>query len=284
MSNRAPNDYALGHNHEELQRLIGQGRFIGELTEEVLRAAGIRPGMRVLDVGCGAGDVSFLAATLVGPAGSVVGVDRSGEAITLAKRRAADVGLANVSFVTQDLHELATEARFEAIIGRLVLMYFPQPDELLRRLIQLLMPGGIVAFHEFDVTAATSAPHVPLFALSVARVSETLRSAHAEPRMGLRLAQTFRAAQLPIPRMIAHARIGTAADTALFHQLAGVTRTLLPIMEKNGIATAAQVEVDTLAERLQSAVAAADATVIAPLFVGAWARKSEIGAGGENSA
>jgi SAM-dependent methyltransferase len=61
MSNRAPNDYALGHNHEELQRLIGQSRFLGELTEQVLRAAGIGPDMRVLDVGCGAGDVSFLA-------------------------------------------------------------------------------------------------------------------------------------------------------------------------------------------------------------------------------
>ena len=130
MNDRAPNDYALGHNHEELQRLIGQSRFLGELTEEVLRAAGIGPGMRVLDVGCGAGDVSFLAATLVGAGGSVVGVDRSAEAIALAKRRAADVGLANVSFVTQDLQDLATEARFDAIIGRLVLMYFPEPAAL----------------------------------------------------------------------------------------------------------------------------------------------------------
>ena len=109
MNDRAPNDYALGHNHEELQRLIGQSRFLGELTEEVLRAAGMRPGMRVLDVGCGAGDVSFLAATLVGRDGSVIGVDRSAEAIALAKRRAADVGLANVSFVTQDLQDLATD-------------------------------------------------------------------------------------------------------------------------------------------------------------------------------
>ena len=270
---RAPNDYALGHNHDELQRLIGQSRFLGELTEEVLRAAGVRPGMRVLDVGCGAGDVSFLAATLVGRDGSVIGVDRSAEAIALAKRRAADVGLANVSFVTQDLQDLATEARFDAIIGRLVLMYFPEPDALLRRLLELLVPGGIVAFHEFDVTVATSEPHVPLLARSVARVCEALRCAHANPRMGLRLAQTFREAQLPAPRMIAHARIGTAADAAAFYQLAGITRTLLPVMEKNGIATAAEVDVDTLAERLQRAVQTADATVVAPLFVGAWAHK-----------
>jgi ubiquinone/menaquinone biosynthesis C-methylase UbiE len=273
MSDRAPNDYALGHNHDELQRLIGQSRFLGELTEELLRAAGIRPGMRVLDVGCGAGDVSFLAASLVGRDGSVVGVDRAAEAIALAKRRALDAGLANVSFVTQELQELATDARFDAIIGRLVLMYFPQPHVLLRRLLELLNPGGIVAFHEFDVTRATSEPHVPLLERSATRVVEALRCGHADPRMGLRLAQTFREAQLPTPRMIAHARVGTFADAALFLQLAGITRTLLPVMEKHGIATAAEVDVDTLAERLQRAVQAADATVVAPLFVGAWAHK-----------
>jgi ubiquinone/menaquinone biosynthesis C-methylase UbiE len=273
MSHCAPNEYALGHNHDELQRLIRQSRFLGELTEEVLRAADIRPGMRVLDVGCGAGDVSFLAATLVGPGGSVVGVDRSPEAIALAKRRAAAIGLANVSFVTQDLQELATEARFDAIIGRLVLMYFPEPAAALRRLLELLAPGGVVAFHESDLHGVTSEPHVPLLARSIAQVSEALRCVHANPRMGLRLAQTFQQAELPVPRMIAHARIGTAADAAIFHQLAGITRTLLPAMEQHGIATAAEIDVDTLAARLQRAAQSADATVVAPLFIGAWAHK-----------
>ena len=62
-----------------------------------------------------------------------------------------------------------------------------------------------------------------------------------------------------------------------FYQLAGITRTLLPVMEKNGIATAAEVDVDTLAERLQRAVQTADATVVAPLFVGAWAQNPRSG-------
>lgn len=276
MSNRAPNDYALGHNHEELQRLIGQGRWLGELTEEVLRAAGIAPGMRVLDVGCGAGDVSFLAVTLVGATGSVVGVDRSAEAISLAKRRAAEVGLANVSFVTQDLQDLATEAHFDAIVGRLVLMYFPEPVAALERLLQLLAPGGIVAFHEFDVQSGTSEPHVPLIERSISRVSEALCRVGANPRMGLRLPQTFQQASLPTPRTIAHARIGTASDPAIFQQLAGITRTLLPAMEQHGIATAAEVDVDTLAARLQRAAQTANATVVAPLFVGAWAHKPQV--------
>jgi ubiquinone/menaquinone biosynthesis C-methylase UbiE len=273
MSDRAPNQYALGHNHDELQRLIGQGRWLGELTEEVLRAAGIQPGMRVLDVGCGAGDVSFLAATLVGRDGSVVGVDRSAEAISLAKRRAADVGLANVSFVTQDLLELRTEARFDALIGRLVLMYFAEPDVVLRHLLERVVSGGVVTFHEIDVHGAICEPNVPLFARSLARVSETLRCVNADPRMGLHLPQTFRRANLPTPRMIAHARIGTAAEMAILQQITAITRTLLPAMEEHGIATPAEVDIDTLAERMQRSVQAADATVVAPLFVGAWVRK-----------
>src|SRR6266571_1409689 len=75
------NQYALGHATGEIERLIEQGRFFGDLTERLFRDAGMRPAMRVLDIGCGMGDVSFLAASLVGPEGAVTGVDRSPEAI-----------------------------------------------------------------------------------------------------------------------------------------------------------------------------------------------------------
>ena len=60
----ATTTYILGHDADELDRLIAQARFFGDLTEEVLRRAGVGPGMRVLDLGCGTGDVSFLAARL----------------------------------------------------------------------------------------------------------------------------------------------------------------------------------------------------------------------------
>jgi ubiquinone/menaquinone biosynthesis C-methylase UbiE len=71
--------YALGHSSAEIQRLKDQAAMLRPITERLLRSAGIDAGMRVLDLGCGAGDVSMLAAELVGPAGIVVGIDRSRE-------------------------------------------------------------------------------------------------------------------------------------------------------------------------------------------------------------
>ena len=67
-------DYILGHAEDELDRLVDQARFYGNLTEHLFHLAGIQRGMRVLDVGCGVGDMTFLAARLVGPDGYVIGM------------------------------------------------------------------------------------------------------------------------------------------------------------------------------------------------------------------
>ena len=75
MPDRAASAYVLGHSERELERLRLQAQLIDPITRQFLIEAGIAPGMRVLDVGCGAGDVALLAADLVGPTGQVVGVD-----------------------------------------------------------------------------------------------------------------------------------------------------------------------------------------------------------------
>jgi SAM-dependent methyltransferase len=73
--------YVLGHSQAEIRRLIKQASIVQATTERLLRSAGIERGMRVLDLGCGAGDVSMLAATLVGVSGSVVGIDRNAQVL-----------------------------------------------------------------------------------------------------------------------------------------------------------------------------------------------------------
>ena len=76
---------------EEEERLATQAHVIDPLTERLFRAAGLEPGMRVLDLGAGAGDVSMLAGRLVGPGGAVVGVEMSPDAVATARRLIPEV-------------------------------------------------------------------------------------------------------------------------------------------------------------------------------------------------
>jgi precorrin-6B methylase 2 len=103
MSPQHAPSYPLGYSSNESDRLERQGAFLNELTAEVLKRAGLRPGMRILDVGCGMGDVTLLAALLVGPTGSVVGIDRDAEGMNRARARAAAAEVANVEFRQAEL-------------------------------------------------------------------------------------------------------------------------------------------------------------------------------------
>jgi ubiquinone/menaquinone biosynthesis C-methylase UbiE len=91
-------EYALGRTAGEYDRLIEQAQVMRPLTERMLHSAGVHPGMHVLDVGCGVGDVSFLVSEIVGEQGSVVGVDVDRAALKVAEGRRAASGIGNVEF------------------------------------------------------------------------------------------------------------------------------------------------------------------------------------------
>ena len=155
-------EYQLGHDPAELDRLNEQGGLLAPATTMLLQAAGIRPGMRVLDLGSGSGDHAFAVASLVGPDGSVAGVEQSPEAVSMARARAERLGLANVTFTVGDIHDPAGGGPFDAVTGRLVLMYVPDPVAVLRAQAGVLRPGGLVAPVEFDVSTARTLPAVSL--------------------------------------------------------------------------------------------------------------------------
>ena len=148
-SNRAAqpsHPYVLGHSEHEVERLKAQAQLIDPITKRFFRAAGVGPGMRVLDVGSGAGDVAFLVSDLVGAGGSVVGADRVAAAVQVARTRAATRPLQNVSFVEGDPAELTFKPPFDAVVGRYVLQFQSEPAEMLRRLAANVRPrrsGGL---------------------------------------------------------------------------------------------------------------------------------------------
>ncbi|HMD56299.1 MAG TPA: class I SAM-dependent methyltransferase [Solirubrobacteraceae bacterium] len=105
--------------------------------------------MRVLDVGCGPGDVSLLLSELVGRGGSVIGVERDGEALATARRRAVESDVSNVDFVVGDFRDVELDdVPFDALVGRLVLMYQGDPAAAVAAAARHVRPGGVVVFAE----------------------------------------------------------------------------------------------------------------------------------------
>jgi SAM-dependent methyltransferase len=274
--------YALSASSEgEHQRLSRQSDLYAPFTRRLLLRAGIQPGMRVLDVGCGPGDVSFLAAELVGDDGCVVGVERDEHALQGARRRAAESGLQNVEFVCGDFRDVALAGPpFDACVGRLVLMYQADPAEALSRAARHLRPGGVVVFAEMCLLMGSALPARSLVSWPPTPASEQLSrwmheifgSLGTQPDVGLRLPATFAQAGLqPNPELDTCVAIAVGEE-AIEHYV-DVARSLLPAIVAAGIATEQEVDLATLAERLRADSGPIGRIACWPTVIGAYATK-----------
>ena len=263
-------NYVLGHSDAELRRLERQGAFYAEFTDDLMRRAGIRAGMRVLDVGCGVGDVALQAARLAGPSGAVLGIDRAPEALAIARARAQAAGLDWCRFEPADIESFSSSESFDAVIGRLVLMYLADPVAALRNLMRGLRPGGIVAFQELEVSSAHAVPDGPLVTQCTTWVIEALRRAGAEIDMGPKLFAAFHSAGLPEPEMIGSISVICRAESPGYENLAGLVRAALPAIERFGLATAAEIDIDTLEDRLRSEAVNGHRIYLFPPLFSAW--------------
>ena len=266
--------YLLGSSEGERRRLVEQDAFLGGFTRRLFLEAGIEPQMRVLDVGSGVGDVSLLVASLVGPEGEVVGVDRDPFAVAGARERVGALGLDNVTFVEGDARELDPDAPFDAAVGRFVLMYQADPTGLLRRVADHVRPGGVLAFQEWTLTDPfLSHPRSPLWQRTARIGVETARRAGTQMEMGFGLYPAFVGAGIPAPEILVERPVGGGPDYPGYRFLAGLIRSMLPLTEEFGIATAEEIDVDTLHERIRDEVVALNGVVAHPSITGAWSRK-----------
>ena len=261
--------YLLGHADTEIQRLLLQGRLYNDHTEHALRLAGVQPGMRVLDVGCGPGDVSFVAARLVGSTGTVLGVDASSDVVELARTRAAERGLSTVNFEQTTIANIAVD-EVDAVIGRLILMHLPDPISTLRQFAGLVRPGGLIAFCEFDIGAARSIPESPLSRALVDAIARVFQGAGLDPAFGAALHTLFRRAGLGVPQLTIAAPVGTANDTEVWAYAVEVWRLVFPLAEQLGLVTDELADIDTLLPRTLEQAAVADAILMLPPMITAW--------------
>jgi hypothetical protein len=183
-----------------------------------------------------------------------------------------------VKFQEGDILDLDIQEEFDALIGRLILMYFPDPAKVLTMLMKQIRPGGIVAFQEMDMSIARSVPESPLYDQCCHWILSTFQSAKVETDFGSKLYSIYKQAGLPGPEMSMAARIGGGPDAPGYEYATNVLRSLIPMAEKFGVTTAEEAALDTLTNRIRNEVIENEGVVISPAMIGAWAIK-ETGSG-----
>ena len=269
---RCPASYVFGYTNAEHERLMRQAARIAPVTERLLREAGIGRGQRVLDLGSGVGDVAMLVARIVGPSGEVIGIERDENSIARAKERVAIAGFCNVSFTHTDVNEIVSDKPFDAAVGRFILMFLPDPVSVLRSVVRLVHPGGVVAFQEpsWTVMLALGA-RLPLWFRARQLIHEILLRSGANPEMGLALYPIFQEVGLPAPKMHLEMPLGNDSD------FIGLTSDLLcslrPLADQHKVSLNELGDLDTLPDRICAEVAAANTVASLIAIVGAWSRK-----------
>ena len=272
--NKTDTAYTMGRSAAETERLIEQSHLYERVTLRMLRNAGVDTGMKVLDIGSGAGDVAMAAAQLVGPQGSVVGVDMNAAILETARARVRQAGHHNITFIAGDAREVELANDFDALVGRLVLMYLPDPGAALRQLVTHLRPRGIVAFQEAELVLYQSVrtPETPFVNQLVEWGLEVFQRSGANVGMGLELYHAFVEAGLPAPVSHLEAPAGGGPEWVGYEFLEHGFASLLPLMEAYGIATAEQLDIGTFSERLREEADAAGRLIVLPPHVTAYTR------------
>ncbi len=263
--------YALGCSDEEIMRLDRQSAAIESATRLLLRASGIEPGMRVLDLGTGIGHVAMLIAEMVGPEGRVVGIDNSTKLLDVAALRAA--AHPQLRFTLGDVRYWRDDAPFDAVVGRLILFHLANPLGVLRHHAAALRPGGLLLALDFDLRAARAEPAAPLIDEALGWVDAAFRHAGASPAIGTRLALLLVEAGLADVQGFGVQGYLAPNDPRGPALLSGVVRALAPQIVAAGIATHEQIGIDTLEARIADAVQSSGAVVLPPVLAGAWGRK-----------
>ncbi len=232
-SNNSTQAYVFGHSVGEAQSIQKIAQILAPVTRGFLEQAGLCAGMQVLEVGSGAGDVTLLAAELVGSSGTVIGVENNPAILETARARAQAAGLTQVSFVESDLTGLVLDDTFDAVVGRYILHHLRDPVLALRQLVRHLRPGGIVAFQEADLTRlGTSVPPLPLFEQVGSWIKEPLRREGLDLQFGLRLYRVFLDAGLPPPQLHCESFLGAGPDWPWYDVMAGRVGSVLPLLLK----------------------------------------------------
>jgi ubiquinone/menaquinone biosynthesis C-methylase UbiE len=154
-----PDQYVLGYRAAEQERLQQQAQQLAHESSWLFDRLGIADGARVVEIGCGPQGCLDLLSARVGPSGRVVGVERSPDAVALARQLIVERRLENIDVLERDARSTGLPAgAFDLATARLVLVNIPHPEQVVAEAVALVRPGGWVAFHEADYVSHVCDP------------------------------------------------------------------------------------------------------------------------------
>jgi SAM-dependent methyltransferase len=234
--------------------------------------------MRVLDIGCGSGDVTRLAADLVGPSGSVLGIDTDADSVRSATERAGQMGVVNVAFEVGEAASFAAPGSFDALVARFFLMHQPSPADTLAAAATAVRPGGTVMMFESHMAALLdtrhSFPRSATYDEVVRWKCRVVAAAGADIEAGLRLHRTFRSAKLPAPRMSMEAPVEGGPDSLIYRYMAESVRSMLAMADAHEIGGFSSEQAALLEGRLKREVVSNGGVLVCWPVVSAWCRKT----------
>lgn len=238
--------YILATGADEVKRLQILNSLYGPGTEQFLQRAGLQAGMRVVEIGCGTGNMSCWLARQVGANGSVIGVDVSPAQVEQARLQAEAFGLTNVSFAVADAYApgLPLES-FDLVYCRLVLMHLTHPLDALKQMLALLQSGGRLVCEEMDLSQWFAVPDNDAFRRVQAfnLLLSDRRGQHF--RLGTGLYQLFLQLGLSQPQISFSLPAARQGEEKRLMELSFAQ--FAPILIEEGLATVAEIEAILLA-------------------------------------
>jgi len=199
----ADRDYVIGVNAAEIERLGSQHAVWRQTALRAWECAGLKPGMRVADIGCGPGYAALDMAGLVGPEGHVTGVDQSRTFLNVLRERAAAERRDNVETIESDLAALELpEASFDLIYVRWVLSFVAGPEAAIARLVPALKPGGVIVLQEYGCYRTFRIePHAPVLDRFLDAVEASWKAGGGDANVACRLPEALARAGCAVEQM-----------------------------------------------------------------------------------
>ena len=152
-------EYSLATGEAAVRRLTSLHRVHAPAGRRILLQAGLKPGMKVVDFGCGVGATTRMLAEMIGPWGSVTGIDLSKAQLEQGRQLCSSAGFANASFLEASATATGLPRNaFDLAYCRYLLLHLTDPAACLAEMFAILKPGGVVVVEDGDLTSAGSSP------------------------------------------------------------------------------------------------------------------------------